>query len=173
MKILTQSELKKHLEYHFDTGVFTRKIADSRRVKIGDIAGYDRLSPDGKRYNLIMVLGKRYLSHRLVWLYVHGCFPPDEIDHEDGNGLNNRIGNLRLATGDENKKNKRLQVNNTTGQTGVSFSVTKKIYQSYISVNGKRKHIGWFDDFFEAVCARKLAENKYGYHRNHGTIRGL
>ncbi len=44
-----------------------------------------------------------------------------EIDHRDGDGLNNRRGNLREATRLQNQYNRRLNVNNTSGYRGVTY----------------------------------------------------
>lgn len=47
-----------------------------------------------------------------------------------------------------------------------------KLYESrwvaYIKLKGKEKHLGYFCHFFDAVCARKSAEDRYGFHTNHG-----
>lgn len=106
-------------------------------------------------------------AHSVVWMLVHGeC--PDVIDHIDGNGLNNRIDNLRNVSHSENLRNSRISKANTSGCTGVYWNKNLNKWISIIRVDCKSLSLGYFEDWFEAVCARKSAENKYGYHENHG-----
>ena len=46
-------------------------------------------------YVRIGIDGRKYTSHRLAWLYVHGVWPSDQIDHINRNRSDNRIANLR------------------------------------------------------------------------------
>lgn len=67
----------------------------------------------------------------------------ERVDHIDGNGLNNKRDNLRLATHMQNMANQRIRSNNTTGYKGVTK--TKNKYRSRIGYNGKDIHIGIYD----------------------------
>jgi hypothetical protein len=58
-----------------------------------------------KGYVAVMVNGKGYRAHRIIWMMIHGLFPPDELDHVNHQRDDNRIENLRLATSQENKRN--------------------------------------------------------------------
>lgn len=120
----------------------------------------------GIKYFQISINSKIYKLHRIIRLYLTGKLPRNQIDHENGNGLDNRPFNLRDATNEENSKNTKLFINNTTGVIGVSPHAGKFIAQ--IRVNKKTKHLGTFDTVEKAAKARKDAELKYGYHRNHG-----
>ena len=100
-----------------------------------------------------------------------GYFPDDNIDHIDQNGLNNRWHNLREVTHQENQKNISLRKNNTSGQTGVSFSKLMGKWGSRITLDGKDVHLGYFENYEDAVKVRKEAEPVYGYHPNHGRKR--
>lgn len=64
-------------------------------------------------------IGREYMSHRVI-------APPVGriIDHINGDTLDNRRSNLRIATASQNAINKKLQINNTSGQRGVSWSKT-------------------------------------------------
>lgn len=160
--MITQSELKELLHYDPETGVFTWLISVSN-VKTGAIArdyshGYLRVS----------IKGKRYYGHRLAWLYMTGEWPKHQIDHINHVRCDNRFKNLRCATNSENHKNTPRRKDNKTGITGVSWEKAHKRWVVQITSPCKRvcrtRHI----DFFEACCSRKSAENKYGYHENHG-----
>jgi hypothetical protein len=102
-----------------------------------------------------------------------GEFPPDQVDHQDGNGSNNSWKNLRAVTHAENQKNARKSVANTSGTTGVCWNTQRNKWQSKIHLNGQWKHLGFFHDKAEAIASRKAAEVLYGYHANHGTDRPL
>lgn len=84
-----------------------------------------------------------------------------EVDHIDGNKLNNRLSNLRMATRSQNEQNKGLRNHNTSGVTGVRFTKERGDWHAGIAVDGKRIHLGYFNSFDEAVKARKNAELKY------------
>jgi hypothetical protein len=84
--------------------------------------------------------------HVLVWLLCKGAIPVGfEIDHADRDDSNNRVENLRLATGSENQRNRGAQRNNTTGFKGVSFDRRTKRYSASIAVHGRQIWLGRFD----------------------------
>jgi hypothetical protein len=158
---MNQEQLKELLHYDPETGVFTWK--ESRgNVKAGQIAGWEN---DG--YLKIQINKKSEQLHRLAFLYMTGELPAEQVDHKNQNRSDNRWENLREVSQAENLKNKTLGANNKSGLLGVCFSKQVGKYQAYISVNKKRKHLGFYGDFFEACCARKSAIIKYGYHINH------
>jgi len=84
---------------------------------------------------------------------------PDGLhgDHIDGNGINNRRSNLRIATLSQNQHNIRIARNNTSGFKGVSWSKKSGKWQAKIKLNGKNQHLGLFDEIEAAhhayVCA--------------------
>jgi len=76
-----------------------------------------------------------------------------EIDHEDGDGLNNQRSNLRIATHTQNMANKRLTCNNTSGYKGVSLVRKSGKWKAQINIDGKRTYLGVFDDPVAAARA--------------------
>jgi hypothetical protein len=103
------------------------------------------------------VCGGRYLVHRIVWLYVYGEWPEHEVDHEDVDPSNNRIGNLRAATSSQNKMNRRKQSNNSSGVKGVHFNKEKKLWQASICVERNQIHLGYFKSKDDAAAKYKEA----------------
>jgi hypothetical protein len=57
---------------------------------------------------------------------------------------------------------------NTSGVTGVSWRADKQRWRAYVVVDYKQEHLGHYTDWFDAVCARMSANNRHGFHENHG-----
>lgn len=89
----------------------------------------------------------------------------DHINHPkiDEKKYDNRKSNLRYANDSQNSMNRHKNSNNTTGVKGVYFKKDKKAKPWYaaIGLNYKMIYLGYFDNFEDAVKARKEAEEKY------------
>ncbi len=138
----------------------------SRVVEPGDVVG----TRDKRGYWSFVLSAngtkKRRYCHRVIWMMFNGEITPDiEVDHEDGNRQNNKIGNLRLADRKLNGRNAGQNPRNVTGVAGVSLIQPTRGYYYYaatwVDLEGKQLTLGRFKDFFEACCARKSAEIKY------------
>jgi len=171
-QIAEMEYIKSRLNYNKNTGEFTwsSKGSIGSRVKIGSLAGTVKIDRCGIKYLRIYVGSKRYYAHRLAWMFVYNEFPQSkmEIDHIDGNGLNNSIVNLRCVNKINNQRNKRISKLNTSGKLGVFFCNTKKKWTAQIGVERHRKHLGHFDTLYEAIKAKSDAEIKYNFHIGHG-----
>jgi hypothetical protein len=163
-KMLKQSDLKSVLEYDPETGVFRwiSKLANCR-AKVGEVAGsrFQISISESLVYEAIYLWGKSYLSHRLAFLYMTGDWPKKTVDHIDGDGRNNRWVNLRDVSHQENMRNRKISVRNTSGYVGVGAGIGKR-WRSQIGVDGSVIYLGEFDDLQEAIEARKKAEEKFG-----------
>ena len=86
-----------------------------------------------------------------------------QVDHINGDGLDNRRSNLRLCTPSENNRNKNLSRHNKTGFKGVSVLRRKlqKPYRVQIRINKKRIQIGYYHTAEEAARAYDLAASTY------------
>ena len=94
---------------------------------------------------------KHYRLHRLIALhFIPNPENKPEIDHKDGNPLNNLIENLRWATRQEQGRNQKTPITNTTGYKGVIYDKELKKYRARITVDGQRIHLGRFDTAEEA-----------------------
>jgi len=163
--MITQEELKELLHYNPKTGIFTWKISKTGITRLS-VAG----TINGRGYRQIKVNGTTYLSHRLAWVYMYGSFPLFDIDHINGDPLDNTASNLRDVQKVDNSRNQKRHKQNTSGCTGVSFCCRRMKWRAYIGENNSTITLGRFNDWFEAVCARKSAEHKLGFHENHGRI---
>lgn len=169
--MITQQELKQLIHYDPETGDFTWKVNRGKAAP-GKLAGHICFK-NTKQYRIIGVNGRIDRAHRLAWLYMTGSWPTDEIDHINGDGTDNRWVNLRQVDRQENCRNMRIHNHNTSGVAGVSWRHQRSSWRAYIMIDNKQKNLGHFTDFFEAVCARKSAENRLGFHSNHGSVRPL
>ena len=159
---LTAEYLRSVLHYEPETGIFTRKASTSNRVKVGDIAG----CPNGDSYLQIRLQSRKYLAHRLAWLYMYSNWPNDQIDHINRIRTDNRITNLRDVSHKQNQQNASKRSDNTSGYPGVSWYKLDSKWAAWIRHNQKLIHLGCYDTIEEAVAARKAGELKYwGHHR--------
>lgn len=110
------------------------------------------------------ILGAKYCSiHRVILERMLGRFllPSERCDHIDGNGLNNRRENLRLATLGQNQQNRRRNKNSTSKYKGVSWHVRVKKWQARIGIDCCRVHLGYFDTPEAAYAAYCEAAKRY------------
>ena len=91
--------------------------------------------------------------HRVIMGVPQGL----QVDHVDGDGLNNCRSNLRLATESQNQCNRRLQQNNASGFKGVYWDAKRGKWRSEIRKLGKKLHLGRFDTPQEAHHAYSAA----------------
>lgn len=102
--------------------------------------------------------GKRkyILMHRVI----AGTPDTAETDHIDGNGLNNRRFNLRLANRSENQRNQRLSAANTSGVKGVDWQARFQKWRARIKVNGRSYSLGHHATIEDAAAAYAAASAK-------------
>ncbi len=153
--------------YNPKTGLIRWKVDIGFRIKCGQEAG----GIHTKGYRVITIDGVEYKAHHIAWLLHYGMFPIHGIDHKDGDGLNNRIKNLRDVPQSVNGKNQRLKKNNKSGVSGVFWSADRKMWRVSIGHGRRKINLGQFSSFSKAISIRKMAEKVYGYYHNHGNKR--
>ena len=133
------------------------------KMKAGERAGTKSL--DNRIY--VTIHSKRFAEHRLIFMLHHGWFPK-EVDHIDTNTLNNDIKNLRAATPSQNKSNRGIMRNNTSGVKGVNWQKNAKKWCASCQVNKKRVRLGYFENIEDAEKAVKSArEQLHGQFARH------
>lgn len=104
--------------------------------------------------------GRRYvLCHRVVMERMLGGQIPAgmTVDHINGDGFDNRRGNLRLATRSQNGANRRVRTSKTSPFLGVHWDKCRSRWRAAITVNGHCSKLGSFDDEVEAARAYNAA----------------
>lgn len=176
MKI-SQKELLKLLIYDPDTGKLfwlSRDLSmfNSKRDYIwwnNRFANKEAFTSDnGDGYKVGSINGKNFKAHKVIWLLVYGETPKDQIDHINGDRSDNRLENLRMVSFLDNMKNQKMRSTNTSGHTGVYWYKRYDKWVAKINQNNKQITVGYFISKEDAIRARKMAEEKYNYHLNHG-----
>jgi hypothetical protein len=127
-------EIKDYLSYDPESGVVTWKKSPANVVKVEDVAS----TLTGNGYLAVRFQGKDYLLHRVIWYLHYGENPVGlQIDHINRDRTDNRIGNLRLVTHQQN-------VQNSKG-LGVCYHKRDQKWRAQLSVAGKRIQIGSYD----------------------------
>ena len=163
---LTQDRLKELLHYDPETGIFTRRVNRRGGAKAGVAVGY----PDKTGYMCFKLLGKHRKIHRLAFLYMEGVFPPDQVDHINGDRADNRWANLRHSNAQENAHNYGGPTSkNRAGYLGVSVTTCVRPYRACIGVLGKVKHLGNFTTPEAAHAAYLKAKDEL--HPTHRRLR--
>lgn len=142
----TANEARELLDYDAETGILTwkqdrmcgRAYAQYRIAK-GDVAG----SETGGYIN-VCLNGKLYRAHRLAWLIHYGEWPPNHLDHINGNRSDNRLCNLRTADAAGNARNAKKRADNKSGFKGVCLKKDTGKWGASIAVGGRKMHLGYY-----------------------------
>lgn len=142
--MLTQAYVQQLFAYDAETGDLIWRVSRTNRFPAGAVAGgVSRTTRGGYIYErrYISIDGRKYLAHHIVWLHVRGAWPSVEIDHRDGDALNNRLDNLREATRSQNAMNVGRRAPRS-GFRGVSQNGSG--FAAGIHAAGKYHYIGQF-----------------------------
>jgi len=166
-KIIFYEEVRRMFNYCPETGLlsYKHKRGQGSKSKAGDAAG--RVDESGVKNSIRLYLrvwiGKPVWNayvHRIIWVWMTGQ-QPEEIDHIDGDGLNNKWRNLRSVPHSVNGKNQKLHATNTSGTAGVTQRKDNGRWRARIVVNGKMINLGTFIDKQQAIDARKEAQTSF------------
>ena len=145
--MITQEYIKKILDYNFITGKWKWRTNKAPNTKVGSLAG----SLTTRGYRQIMIDGVGHSAARLVFLYVEGSLPTNQVDHINRMRDDNQWNNLRDVTNRENSLNR--DVSNPF--TGVGWDKRTNKWIAYSSqIKGKRIGLGRFNTHLAACYAR-------------------
>lgn len=156
---------RNNIRYDSETGEFYNKKTNR---KVGSIRNKGN---GGIGYVIVACNGKMHYGHRLAFEMVYGEITEGvQIDHINGIRHDNRIANLRLATIDDNMRNRAASKRMLPGVTGVTFSkkTPTKPWKVMIYNHNKHMNLGYYASFIDACEARIVAEVNLGYDKNHG-----
>ena len=104
----------------------------------------------------------------MIFLFFND-YLPSQVDHIDGNPLNNRIENLRPANSFQNQANRKANKSNKSGYKNVNWDERSKSWEVKFMHQCKKMHFGYFKDIELAGLVAMEARNKYqGEYANHG-----
>lgn len=137
--------------------LFKYNPADGSFLRLTSHSGYSKgtvvfgtVTNCGHRRIVIDQVG--YFAHNLAWLYMTGEWPA-LLDHENGDGLDNKWDNLREATQTQNNANMRKRTGTSSRFKGVTYVTRRKKWQAAIKVSGKCLFLGRFDREEDAAAA--------------------
>jgi hypothetical protein len=155
-----------HFHYNPETGHLSWKVRQGVRGVPGSRAG----CRSRQGYIRVKLDGRLVMAHRLAWVIHYGVDLPAnaQIDHKNGNRADNRIDNLRLATGTQNRVNTRLSARNSTGFRGV-YPLRGRFAARIKGPDGQRYYLGAFDTPEEAhLSYMSRARELYGEFATNG-----
>lgn len=174
-------ELRELLDYDPETGVLRWKVRPPEHFHVpgwaafwnrrhaGKVAGKSYAGRPG--YLVVTIRSFPHLAHRVAWAILYGEVP-EQIDHINGDGEDNRLCNLRACTQADNQHNQAVRKTNKSGYKGVCWSDRLGRWRATIFINGKQKHLGLFDcpeEAHKAYCA--AADELHGDFANHGRFK--
>jgi hypothetical protein len=145
------------LDYDPDTGIFRWRVRRGN-VEAGTVSDHK----DSSGHVQIRVDNRLYLAHRLAWLYTHGEWPPEEVDHVNRIRHDNRLDNLRLASRNQNMANSSRRV----GKSGLRGVIAYRgKWKAQINAFGVKHYLGLHatkQEAHDAYC--KAARSFFGEH---------
>ena len=156
----TQKRLRELFLYIPNKGIFIRikKLKYNNTTEKQDMNAGNLSKLRNYQQWVIRVDGKQYKRSRLAFMYVTGHWPQYEIDHINGNSLDDRWCNLREATHQQNSWNMKAYKKKSLLPPGVRKSGNK--FQSRIKKNDKTYYLGTFYDEKDAAIAYRKARQK-------------
>lgn len=99
----------------------------------------------------------QFRMHRAIL----NCSSDEHCDHKNHNTLDNRKKNLRKCSVAQNMHNRKIQSSNKSGFKGVAWNKTSRKWRAVITINGHKKHLGYFDSLEDAARAYDEAAKVY------------
>lgn len=149
---LSVEEIQENWTYDKETGLFYWKISGKGILK-GKPTGHS----DG-RYIVLQRRDAWVYAHRAAFVLVNGAWPTKDVDHINGDRLDNRFANLREASAAQNLRNRSVKSDSLTKVKGVTQDKRDGRFYAYIDFDGRRLSLGGFDNIADAADARIVAE---------------
>jgi hypothetical protein len=125
----------------------------SSRAAPGQIAGTNSRSG----YRSIQIDRQPFHAPHLAWWKYYRVFPNGEVDHCNGDKLDDRIKNLRPADRARQRHNSCKSKSNTSGYKGVTWDKRRNVWVAQIMVEGKHIYLGQYKHIIDAAIAYDAA----------------
>lgn len=177
---ITPEIVRELLHYDSGTGIITWKPRCEKWFRYerdcrgwntrysGKRAGSLRANGDGYQLRQIALIGRHFLEHHVIWMYMTDDPLPEEIDHKNHDGTDNRWCNIRASNHTNNQHNMSMYHNNTSGVTGVHWHRKANKWQAKCYLNGKCHYLGLFTELDEAAMEVMEFRMENGFDPKHG-----
>lgn len=156
---ITLARVRQLLSLDERTGEISWRFGTNVRAR--GVAGYI----NARGYRIVMIDGKNFRAHRLVWLLLKGSLPRDDLDHINGIRSDNRPCNLREATRSQNNQNQRgPRSDSKSPYLGVTWHAQSRRWAARITHQKKMRHLGLFKTAEEARDAYVTAKRALHTH---------
>lgn len=150
--------------YIDELGIAHIKMSNTDNEMLCDVEFMDEILEyywnEIRGYAKSSINNRKVYAHRII-MRVSDFEINKQIDHINGNTLDNRKQNLRIVTSRQNGLNSSIRKDNTSGITGVCWDKRRQKWLARVNENGREICLGYFDNFDDAVIARKNGEEKY------------
>ena len=170
---VSQEQLRELLDYDPETGELRWKPKAGSEWQISwnvRHAGKPALAASNGKYGhrVGQLFGRKVYAHRVIWAWMTGGWPEQEIDHINGDTSDNRWCNLREANGSQQRANSVWPGRSLPRGVYRNNQIGGRAYIAAITINGQYVYLGAFDTPKEAHEAyRKAAEEHQGEHAYH------
>jgi len=164
----SESQLKALQEYLYtgDGKLYTKKpYGRGGKIKsVGDRVGWDNLHG----YEQIFFQGRVYMSHRVIYFLHHGIYPKLDIDHINGDSMDNRPENLREVSFVQNLRSyqkPRMGGRYSSKYRGVSLHKLTSTWRARMCYNKTERSLGYFNTEEEAALAWNYGAMRLGFNK--------
>ena len=166
LKKIEDEQIKKLLKQTIiknNNNEYIIEIFNNKKEKIAETIVDIDIYYDLIKYNWYLSGNKYIINNKLGLLhrYIMNYSGNDFIDHINNNTLDNRRDNLRIVTCKQNSLNKSSSIFKSSTYIGVCWNKEKNKWKSYITINGKQKHLGYYTNEIQAAQIRDIATLKY------------
>lgn len=152
---ISHEKLLTMLSYDKETGEFRWRESAPNFHRRKSVVG--RVDARGRRF--VNLERKFYATHRLAWFYETKQWSKGAIVPKNGDYLDARFENLMELTHQQLSDRRKPRANGSSGEPGVSWDARRERWVAYITINYKRRHLGYFNVKEDAVAAYKSARD--------------